>query len=106
MAWSAPTIATITVDSPASSATDVLMTVSGSPYIRAPTSSDAAKSSNVAFNRCFETTNTADRCATTGSYTSANVKYDAGSGIVALPAWMVWDQGNQKLTIQPDNINL
>ena len=69
--------------------------MSGSdPIIRPPTSDDSAKSSNVAFKRCFETTTTADRCATTGSYTSANFKYDAGSGIVALPSWIVWDQAN------------
>ena len=34
------------------------------------------------------------------------MKYDAGSGIVALPTWLSWDQGSQKLVIQPDNANL
>ena len=93
MAWTAPSIDTVTVDAPAGSVTEVLMN-GNSPIIRAPTSDDSAKSSNVAFNRCFEATDTGLRCATTGSYTSANVKYDAGSGIVALPSWMAWDQTN------------
>jgi hypothetical protein len=78
----------------------MLMTGS-SPKIAYPTAVDSAKSTNVAFNRCFETTTTSDRCSTTGTYQTANVKYDAGSGIVALPGWMSWDQTNQKLVIQP-----
>ena len=93
MAWTAPSFDSTTVDAPASSATEILMTGSA-PIIRAPTSDDSAKSSNVAFNRCFLTTNTADRCATTGSYTSANIKYDAGAGITTLPSWITWDQTN------------
>lgn len=67
MAWTAPTVETITVDTPANSATDMLMS-GNSPKIYYPTADDSAKSSNVAFNRCFETTNANDRCSTTGTY--------------------------------------
>jgi len=100
MAWSAPTVDTAKVNTPAASATFILMSGS-TPIIRAPTSSDAAKATNVQFARCFNSATTSDDCLTTGSYTSANIRYDPGTGITSLPSWLVWDQTNQKLSVQP-----
>lgn len=69
------------------------------PYFPAPVASDAAKATNAAFNQCWVDGNA---CTTAGSYATNNIKYDAGSGKVALPGgWLSWDNANQKLVIAP-----
>lgn len=98
MVWTAPTLQTVTVNVAATLDLPVTQ-VSSNKFFPAPVSSDAAKSTNAAFNACWEASTP---CVTTGSYASANVKADLGSGILALPGgWLAFDNGNQKLTIAP-----
>ena len=69
------------------------------PYFPPPVASDAAKATNAAFNQCWVDGNA---CTTAGSYATNDIKYDAGSGKVALPGgWLSWDNANQKLVIAP-----
>ena len=85
MAWSAPTTQTVTVNIDAT--LDLPVTQVGSdPYFPQPVADDSAKSTNAAFNACWEASTP---CTTGGSYTDTNVKYDPGTGIVALPGgWL------------------
>jgi len=98
MAWTAPTISVATVS--LNSSIELPTTqVSSNPYFPPPTSSDAAKSTNALFNQCWADSNP---CTTAGTYATANIKYDAGSGIVDIPGgWLAWSDGNQKLTVAP-----
>ena len=72
------------------------------PSFPPPVSSDAAKATNANFNACWEAS-PATPCTTSGSYQSAGVKYDTGSGSKqALPGgWLSWDNANQKVVINP-----
>ena len=85
MAWTAPTAVTATVN----------VDASGTPTVPAPVSDDSARSSNTAFSACWE--NSAD-CATTGTYAASSIVQSDGS---ALPAWIVWADGGQTLTVSP-----
>jgi hypothetical protein len=99
MAWTTPTLQTVTVNVAATK--DLPVTQSGSdPYFPPPVSSDAAKSTNANFNACWERSTP---CVTTGSYQTAGVKYDTGSGSkAALPGgWLSWDNTNQKVVVNP-----
>jgi hypothetical protein len=98
MAWTAPTISVGTVQLGATLELPTTQ-VSTNPYFPPPVSSDAAKSTNAAFNQCWADSTP---CTTTGSYSTANIKYDAGSGKVALPGgWLAWNQSDQKLVVSP-----
>ena len=77
MAWTQPTIQSVTVNI-AATAKVLGTTQSGSdPYFPPPVSSDAAKATNTQFNACWEL---GTPCTTTGSYATANIKYDPGTG--------------------------
>ena len=95
MAWTAPTIDTITV-AHVSSGTVTMSAVNGDPIIRAPTSDDSAKSSTPAFKRCYDSATSADNCLTTGSYSASNFKYDNNAGSkLALPAsFITWNDSS------------
>ena len=88
LAWTAPTAATGTVQI---DATDTSITVP------APTADTSARSSNAAFDACYELSTD---CATTGTYASGSIKYSDGN---ALPSWITWNHSTQTLSINPDN---
>ena len=91
LAWTAPTAATGTINI---DATDSSITVP------APTSDTSARSSNAAFDACYELSTP---CATTGTYASGSIKYADGSASgTTLPSWITWNDGSQTLTINPD----
>jgi len=102
MAWTAPTISVGTVQLGATLNLPTTQ-VNSDPYFPPPVSSDAAKASNAAFNQCWVDSTP---CTTSGTYAANNIKYDAGSGKVALPGgWLEWDNGNQKLVVKPTLVN-
>ena len=96
MAWTAPTVLAVSVN------VDATQTVTNVP---APVSDTSARSSNPAFNACYEAGND---CVTTGSYGSSALKYDDGatSGGVTLPSWITWNDSTQTLTLAPTTPSL
>ena len=79
LAFTAPTITTATVNVDASS----------TPTVPAPTADTTARSSNPAFNTCYETSND---CATTGTYAASSIVYDDNSANgTTLPSWITWN---------------
>ena len=94
MAWTAPTVATTTVN----------VDASATPTVPAPTADDSAKNSVTAMSVCYENGND---CATTGTYASGSVKYADGSASgTTLPSWITWAHATQVLTVAPNAPNL
>lgn len=87
LAWNAPTITTNTVNVDASS----------TPSVPAPVSDTSARSSVPAFDACYDS---GANCATTGTYAANSLVQSNGS---ALPAWIIWDDTNQVLTVTPND---
>ena len=85
-AWTAPTAVTATIN----------VDASGTPTVPAPVVSTAARSSNAAYDLCFASGEAG--CATTGTYAASSIVQSDGS---ALPAWIVWADGGQTLTVSP-----
>jgi hypothetical protein len=97
MVWTAPTISTGTVA--IGSTLDLPTTqVSSNPYFPPPVSSDAAKSTNAAFNQCWADSTP---CTTAGTYAANNIVFNTGGGETALAAPLAWDNTNQKLVFTP-----
>ena len=91
MAWTTPALQTVTVNVAATLELPTTQ-VNSDPYFPAPVSSDAAKATDANFNACWEAS-PATPCTTSGTYQTADVKYDTGSGNKqALPGgWLAWD---------------
>ena len=107
----AVTISTVSCDcsalsftAPSATAVSVNVDASTTSSVPSPVADTSARSSNVAFDACYQTSND---CATTGSYAAGSIKYDDGatSGGVTLPSWITWNDSTNTLTVAPDNVS-
>jgi hypothetical protein len=104
--WVAPTVQTVTVNIGAT--TTLPVTDPGSKFFpAADTDIAATRTAHADFNACYEMSPATDCTPSGGSYSAANVKYEAtpGSSPVALPSspstWMAFTDGAQSFTIAP-----
>ena len=94
LAWTAPSISKVNVN----------IDASDTPSVPVPSSDTSARSTNFAFDQCYQDGGT---CATTGAYSaSSDFTFDDGTGATTLPSWITWNTGTQTLTVNPTTPSL